>query len=200
MRYEIKPLSCDPKALKGLSEKLIVSHYENNYSGAVKRLNAISEQLAALDFSKAPVFTINGLKREELVAANSMYLHETYFDSLGGDGGHPPAGLLKLVERDFGDLAQWQAEFSAIGKAQGGGSGWVLLTYSARDGKLLNQWAPDHTHALAGATPLLALDMYEHSYHMDYGAKAAAYVDAFMQNINWAHANARLTTEAQVLT
>jgi len=186
MPYQIKPLRCDPAKLKGLSEKLIVSHYENNYGGAVKRLNAISEQLAALDFSKAPVFTINGLKREELIANNSMILHELYFDGLGE--GAPHGKLLDAIKKDFGSLERWQAEFSSMGKAQGGGSGWVLLTYSPRDRKLINQWAADHTCNLAGATPILALDMYEHSYHMDYGAKAAAYVDASMNNINWANA------------
>jgi len=82
-----------------------------------------------------------------------------------------------------------------MGKALGGGSGWVVLAYSARDGKLVNQWAADHTHALAGGAPILALDMYEHSYHMDYGAKATAYVDAFMQNINWTNASRRLPAE-----
>src|SRR5579859_5699127 len=86
MTYEIKPLAFDPKAIKGLSEKILVSHYENNYSGAVKRLNAISAQLAELDFAKAPVFTINGLKREELIATNSMILHELYFEGLGSGG------------------------------------------------------------------------------------------------------------------
>jgi len=186
MTYAIKPLVCDPAKLKGLSEKLIVSHYENNYGGAVKRLNAIAEQLQALDFSKAPVFTINGLKREELIATNSMILHELYFAGLGESGA--PAGSLKdALMRDFGSMERWQAEFSFMGKAQGGGSGWVLLTYSPRDHKLVNQWAADHTCNLAGATPILALDMYEHSYHMDYGAKAAAYVDASMNNINWAN-------------
>ena len=185
MPYQIKPLRCDPAKLKGLSEKLIVSHYENNYGGAVKRLNAISEQLAAFDFSKAPVFTINGLKREELIASNSMILHELYFDGLGE--GAPNGKLLDAIKKDFGSLERWQAEFSFMGKAQGGGSGWVLLTYSPRDRKLINQWAADHTCNLAGATPILALDMYEHSYHMDYGAKAAAYVDASMNNINWAN-------------
>src|SRR5439155_1233359 len=84
MPYDIKPLSCDPKKLKGLSEKLIVSHWENNYGGAVKRLNAIATQLGSLDFATAPVFVINGLKREELIATNSMILHELYFDGLGG--------------------------------------------------------------------------------------------------------------------
>ena len=179
----MKPLSCDPAKLAGLSEKLIVSHYENNYGGAVKRLNAIAEQLAALDFAAAPVFVINGLKREELIAANSMILHELYFDSLGG-GGEPTGELQSLMARDFGSVGAWRTQFAAMGKALGGGSGWVLLMYSPRDRKLTNQWAADHAHALAGAVPILALDMYEHSYHMDYGARAAAYVDAFMQNIS----------------
>src|SRR3546814_10572970 len=85
----------------------------------------------------------------------------------------------------FGSVDRWRAEFTAMGKALGGGSGWVLLTHSPRDNRLINQWASDHAHTLAGATPILALDMYEHSYHMDYGAKAGAYVDAFMQNIHW---------------
>ena len=192
MTYQMMPLACDPTSLQGLSEKLIVSHYENNYAGAVKRLNAITAELAALDVATAPVFVLNGLKREELIATNSMILHEVYFDSLG-DGG-PLDGVLKAaIERDFGSVTRWQAEFTAMGKALGGGSGWVLLTYSARDGRLVNQWASDHAHTLAGATPILALDMYEHSYHMDYGAKAAAYVDAFMQNVHWAHVAERLS-------
>src|SRR3546814_3428822 len=72
-----------------------------------------------------------------------------------------------------------------MGKALGGGSGWVLLTHSPRDNRLINQCASDHAHTPAGATPILALDMYEHSYHMDYGATAGAYVDAFLQNIHW---------------
>lgn len=189
MAYEMKPLACDPTRMKGLSEKLIASHYENNYGGAVKRLNVITEQLAHLDWSSAPVFVINGLKREELIAANSMILHELYFAGLGARG-NVSADLTAALDRDFGGLERWRAQFVAMGKALGGGSGWVLLTCSARDGKLLNQWASDHTHCLAGATPILALDMYEHSYHMDYGAKAAAYVDAFMQNVNWDNVSA----------
>jgi Fe-Mn family superoxide dismutase len=184
MSYEMKPLGCNPANLKGLSEKLIVSHYENNYGGAVKRLNAITAQLDSLDFATAPVFQINGLKREELIASNSMILHELYFDGLGG-AGEPDKELRSMLTRDFGSVERWQTQFTAMGKALGGGSGWVLLTYSHRDRKLVNQWAADHTCCLANSTPILALDMYEHSYHMDYGAKAAAYVDAFMTNINW---------------
>jgi Fe-Mn family superoxide dismutase len=167
-----------------MSERLIVSHYENNYGGAVNRLNAIEAQLGELDFAKAPGFLINGLKREELIASNSMILHELFFASLGEEG-EPDATLGEALARDFGSFDRWRAEFAAMGKALGGGSGWVLLTWSPRHGRFVNQWAPDHTHALAGATPILALDMFEHAYHMDYGAKAAAYVDAFMRAIDW---------------
>ncbi|PAK14593.1 superoxide dismutase [Burkholderia ubonensis] len=190
MTYQTKALSCDPAKLPGLSERLIVSHYENNYGGAVKRLNAITDQLAGVDPASAPVFVLNGLKREELIAANSMILHEIYFDSLGASG--PMGGVLQAaIERDFGSIDRWQAEFVSMGKALGGGSGWVLLTWSPRLGRLTNQWASDHAHTLADGAPLLALDMYEHAYHIDFGAKAGAYVDAFMQNVNWRSAEAR---------
>ena len=184
MTYAMKPLACDPTRIKGMSEKLITSHYENNYGGAVRRLNAITEQLGALDFASAPGFLINGLKREELIARNSMILHELFFASLGEESA-PEGQLRDALTRDFGSIERWDAEFSAMGKAQGGGSGWVLLTWSPRDRKLVNQWAMDHTTTPAGGQPILALDMYEHSYHMDYGARAAAYVDAFMTAINW---------------
>jgi len=186
MTYTMKPLACEPTRIKGMSEQLIVSHYENNYGGAVRRLNAIAAQLAELDFATAPVFVVNGLKREELIASNSMILHELFFASLGTES-EPEGELRDALARDFGTLDRWRAEFSAMGKAQGGGSGWVLLTWSTRDRKLLNQWAMDHTTTLAGGCPILALDMYEHSYHIDYGAAAAKYVDAFMENINWAN-------------
>jgi superoxide dismutase, Fe-Mn family len=189
MTYAIKPMSFDPQKIKGLSEKILISHYENNYSGAVKRLNAISEQLAGLDFAKAPGFLINGLKREELIAANSMILHELYFAGLGEESRPGPA-LAEAITRDFGSMDRWRAEFVAMGKAEGGGSGWVLLTWSPHDRQLVNAWAADHTTTLAGGQPILALDMYEHAYHMDYGAKAGDYVDAFMQAIRWSNADA----------
>ena len=83
MTFNMKPLSCDPARIKGMSERLIISHYENNYGGAVKRLNLIEEKLAELDYANAPGFLINGLKREQLVAMNSMVLHELFFDGLG---------------------------------------------------------------------------------------------------------------------
>jgi superoxide dismutase, Fe-Mn family len=187
MPYQPKPISFDPKSITGISEKVLVSHYENNYVGAVKRLNAIGTQLAELDFAKAPNFVINGLKREELIAANSMILHEIYFDGLGG-GTKASGPLADAIARDFGSMERWHAEFVAMGKAEGGGSGWVILAYSPRDKRLVNQWAADHTTTLAGGRPVLVLDMYEHAYHMDYGAAAARYVDVYMEAIRWDNA------------
>ncbi len=185
MDLQLRPLAIDTAALNGLSQRLISSHYDNNYTGAVRRLNAIRQQLSQLDWSSTPVFVINGLKREELIAANSAWLHELYFDILGGDGVLPDTGLAVALARDFGSGDRWRTEFSGLAKAMGGGSGWALLSWSSREARLITHWAADHTNLLAGATPLLALDMYEHAYHMDYGAKAASYVDAFMQNIRW---------------
>jgi superoxide dismutase, Fe-Mn family len=181
-----RPLGFAAAALNGLSERLIASHHANNYTGAVKRLNAIRTQLATFDFAGAPGFQLNGLKREELVATNSMLLHELYFGSLGGDGRTMVPAMTLALEANFGSVDRWRSEFIAMGKALAGGSGWVLLTFLPRDGSLVNQWAADHTDAVAGGIPILALDMYEHAYHMDYGAAAASYVDAFMGNIDWA--------------
>ncbi|MGH6966869.1 MAG: superoxide dismutase [Phenylobacterium sp.] len=186
--YTPKPLPFDPKGVAGLSEKLLVSHHDNNYVGAVKRLGAIRGEFAKLDPATAPGFMINGLKREELIAWNSMILHEVYFAGLVA-AAPPSAGLAQALERDFGSVDRWAAEFSGIGKALGGGSGWVLLTYSPHEGRLVNTWASDHTHTLAGGAPILVLDMYEHAYQMDYGAKAGDYVNAFMKAVSWKNAN-----------
>jgi Fe-Mn family superoxide dismutase len=195
---KVRPLLLKPQWLNGLSERLLVSHYENNYGGALRRLNAIRARLATLDWAHTPVFEINGLKREELIAASSVILHETYFDSLGGHGDNPPsgneeptAGLAQALERDFGSVKAWRAEFTSMAKALAGGSGWAILAWSGRLGRLINQWAADHAHNLPGATPILALDMYEHAYHLDFGAKAAAYVDQAMANLNWERIGAR---------
>ncbi|MDI4231975.1 Fe-Mn family superoxide dismutase [Bradyrhizobium sp. Arg237L] len=149
MTYTMKPLSCDPSRVRGMSERMIISHYENNYGGAVKRLNLIDEKLAELDYATAPGFLLNGLKREQLIATNSMILHEVFFDGLG-DESEPATSLTEVLTRDFGSYERWRAEFVAMGKALGGGSGWVLVTWSPRDRQLLNQWASDHCHTLAG--------------------------------------------------
>jgi Fe-Mn family superoxide dismutase len=185
------PLPFKPSRLRGLSRNLVLSHYENNYGGALRRLNLLERELAGLDYSRALGVTVNGLKREALIAANSVILHEIYFEGLGGSGGEPAGDLAAALLREFGAFASWRSEFTAMGKALAGGSGWVLLTYSGRLGRLVNQWAADHTHSLAEGVPILALDMYEHSYHLDFGANAAAYVEAFMENIHWGRVEAR---------
>jgi Fe-Mn family superoxide dismutase len=184
MRYTLKQIHCRPWTLNGLSIKLIESHYENNYGGALRRLNAITEQLESLDFAKTPGHVLNGLKREELVALNSTLLHELYFASMGGDG-QPTKGMSEALARDFGSLERWRAEFRAMGYALGGGSGWVVLAYLPRDRRLINQYAAEHSQAVSSGVPLLALDMYEHAYHIDFGANARAYVDTFFRNIEW---------------
>jgi Fe-Mn family superoxide dismutase len=184
MHHPIEPIHCRPWLLNGLSLKLLESHYENNYGGAVRKLNAIGAQLSTLDFAKAPPALVNGLKREELSALNSTLLHELYFASLGGEG-KPSEAMASALARDFGSADRWRAEFVAMAHALGGGSGWVVLAYVPRDRRLVNQYASEHTQALAGAIPVLALDMYEHAYHIDFGANAKAYVDAFMRNVDW---------------
>lgn len=191
MHYSVMPIPFKPPRLLGLSERLLASHYENNYGGALRRLIAIEDKLSVTSFDTVPGFELNGLGRERLIAANSVLLHEVYFECLGStDGiGSPtadPTGLLAdAIARDFGSLKNWKTEFTAMGRALGGGSGWVTLVWSSRFGRLSNQWSADHTHALAGGVPILALDMYEHAYHMDFGSNAGAYVDAFMDNLHW---------------
>ena len=188
MPYQLAPIHCRPWLLLGLSPKLIESHYENNYGGAMRRLNAITAQLESLDLATAPGYLINSLKREQLIALNSTLLHELYFASLGGAqaGADKPGGVFaEAIARDFGSFDRWRSEFVAMAYAAAGGSAWVLLVYVPRDRRLYNQNASEHSQAVAGGIPILALDMYEHAYHIDFGANAKAYVDAFMRNIDW---------------
>ena len=108
MIYEVKQLACDPARINGMSERLIISHYENNYVGAVKRLNLIQEKLAELDYTNAVGFLINGPKREELIAMNSMILHELFFDGLGAQS--EPGSVLKSAALEH-DPEKWKPVF-----------------------------------------------------------------------------------------
>jgi Fe-Mn family superoxide dismutase len=198
MRYTLKQIHCRPWLLNSFSLKLIESHYENNYGGAMRRLNAITEQLEKLDFATAPPFVLNGLKREQLVALNSTLLHELYFASMGDKPGTMSQALGDALTRDFGSVDRWKKEFVAMGYALGGGSGWVVLSYVPRDGRLVNQYASEHSQSIAGGIPVLALDMYEHAYHIDFGANAKAYVDAYMRNIDWTAFSERYDDAAAV--
>lgn len=189
---EPKPLPFDPAKLNGLSEKLIRSHWENNYIGSVKTLNLVSERLrAAMSDPELPPILYGGLKREELHRVGSVVLHEQYFGNLGGDG-KAGGDVLVALKKAYGSYEAWEAEFRRTAMSLAGGSGWCVLTYNLYTNELRNQWAWDHMHGAIAALPLLVLDMYEHSYHLDYGSAAAKYVDAFMRNVKWEEVDRRL--------
>lgn len=183
--HQPKPLRFDPAKLDGLSERLIKSHWENNYVGSVKSLNMIEGRLAAaLADPDLPPVVYGGLKREELHRTGSVVLHEIYFEGLGGNG-QAAGSIREALKTAFGSFETWEAEFRRTGMSLAGGSGWCVLTYNLHMRSLHNHWAWDHMHGAIAGVPLLALDMYEHSYHMDYGTAAAKYVDAFFRNIDW---------------
>ncbi len=173
----VKPLPFNPTKLRGLSEKLLVSHHDNNYGGAVKNLGKVEEALARLK-PDAPGFVIGGLRDRQLLFHNSMTLHELYFANLGGDG------------KQSGSLAKelpplWEEAFRATALSLSGGSGWVTLSLHTVTGELFTAWSGNHSQAPVAALPLLVCDLYEHSYALDYGAATAKYVDAFFANLKW---------------
>ena len=197
MRYPLKQIHCRPWTLSGLSLKLIESHYENNYGGALRRLNAITEQLESLDFAKTPGHVINGLKREELVALNSTLLHELYFASMGGDG--KPTNAMPEMPRArlrLGGALARRVQRHGLRARRRLGLGAAHLHAARR--------APHQpvrrraTQAIAGGVPILALDMYEHAYHIDFGANAKAYVDTFLRNVDWHGARGALRGRGKV--
>lgn len=193
-RHQPKPLPFDATKLRGISEKLIRSHHENNYTGAVKALNLVEQRLASLAAEKdLPPYIYGDLKRQELIRTGSVVLHEKYFANLGGNG-KADGSALKMIEKWFGSFEVWEAEFKRTGNALSGGSGWTILAFNQHTSELHNYWSADHTSNAPCSVPLLVLDMYEHAYQIDYGAAAAKYVDAFMTNVNWDEVNRRLET------
>lgn len=190
--HQPKPLPFDSASLNGLSQGLIDSHWSNNYGGSVRALNETKRRLAdALADRDLPAYIYNDLKREHLMRSGSVVLHEFYFDNLGGNG-RAEAATQRLISAGFGEFSRWDSEFRRIANGLGGGSGWVILGYNTQFGTLENYWMADHMHHPAATVPLLVMDMYEHSYHMDFGAAAGQYVDAFFNNINWEQVQARM--------
>ena len=168
-----------------MSEKLLVSHHDNNYVGSVKALNLIEGRLAqAMQDPEFPALVYGGLKREELHRVGSVVLHEHYFANLGGDG-KPGGEIAAALKARYGSVDAWEAEFRRTAMSLAGGSGWCVLGWNAHMKELRTQWAWDHMHGAIASIPLLVLDMYEHAFHIDYGAAAAKYVDAFMANVQW---------------
>jgi superoxide dismutase, Fe-Mn family len=169
-------------SLRGISERMITSHHDKNYAGAVKNLNKVEVDLAALK-ADAPGYLVAGLREKELTYFNSMVLHEHYFGNLGGSGKRSGA-LETRLSSELGAGA-WEAQVRAAATALGGGSGWVIVALSLHDGGLRISSSGNHTQALAFGAPLVVLDMYEHAYAIDYGADHAAYIDALFKNLAW---------------
>ena len=197
---EPKPLPFDPTKLNGLSEKLLRSHWENNYGGSVKALNAIKQRLPAFaEDANLPAYIYNDLKREHLLRTGSVTLHDLYFGNLGGND-KADNTLNTYLAAAFGSAAAWQKEFKRIGAGLSGGSGWVVLGLNLYSGLLENYWQGDHAHAPSATLPILVMDMYEHAYQLDFGAGANAYIQAFFQNIHWQTVSARLEKAIKVRT
>lgn len=187
----IVPLPFDPSKLRGLSERLLTSHHQKNYAGAVKNLNLVEAEIAKLP-ADAPGFVVSALRGKELVFRNSKALHEAYFGNLGGDGKRAGA-IDAALAAAFGSSSAWEEAFRAAAKGLAGGSGWVVLACALDSEALRIAAAADHAQALSGAVPLLVLDMYEHSYAMDHGADAARYIDAFLDNVRWDEVDRRFS-------
>ena len=195
MTYAIAPLFCRPWTLNGITPRLIESHYEHNYGGAVIRLNQVERELAA---GAADARALIRLKQEEQSLLQSALLHEIYFASLGGDGRTLPELIGGAIARDFGTAGSWRKEFITLAGGLADTPGWVLLVYLPRSGKLINQCAAGSGVLAPGSIPVLALDMHEHAYHLDFGANAEAYIAAFMRNIDWSAAEARYAQAAAI--
>src|SRR5215212_5614469 len=178
------PLPFSAAKLQGLSEKLLTSHHDNNSAGAIKNLNAVELELDKVT-KDTPGFQVAALRERELTYANSAYLHERYFENLGGDG--KPAGeISKALATQFGSAARWEEQVRATAMSLGGGSGWVVIAISPLTNDLRVVGTGGHSQALAAGTPIFVLDMFEHAYALDYGAAHAKYIDAFFANLNWA--------------
>jgi Fe-Mn family superoxide dismutase len=188
-KHSAVPLPFDAKKLKGLSERLVVSHHDNNYAGAVTNLNKVEDELLRVR-KDTPGYLVAGLRERELTYTNSLVLHEHYFGNLGGSG-KPDGAIAAALGEAFAGFGRWEELFRATGLSLSGGSGWVVLDYNFQWNDLRTYWSGGHSQQVAFGAPLLVMDMYEHAYQIEFGAAAAKYVDAFFDNINWHEVNRR---------
>jgi superoxide dismutase, Fe-Mn family len=180
-----RPLPFEAMHLKGLSALMLRSHWDGSYLGAVTGLNAVTRSLAQARAEGAlPRDLYQGLQREQAIRANSVVLHECYFENLGGSAG-PAATVRQRIARSFGTFDAWESEFRTIGTDPDPRLGWVVLGFNERLQRLENIWLADASPLAPGITPILAMDLYEHAYLRDFGTAAARYVDAFIANVNW---------------
>ena len=196
MREEFKPEELKiQKDLPGISLRTLREHFKL-YQGYVKKTNEIQKKIDEADKSEANgVYShIGELKRQETFAVNGMKLHEVYFGHLG-DGNEPKGRLLKMIERDFGSLENWKLDMVATGLSA---RGWAILALDFKDNRLHNYSADaQNVGAVWGAIPIIAMDVYEHAYFIDYGADRKSYVDAFFKNLNWEFAESILASYAK---
>jgi Fe-Mn family superoxide dismutase len=178
--------------MEGFSETLIKNHF-TLYQGYVTNTNKLLETLAAMaKEGKIGTPEYAELKRRMGFEFNGMRLHEYYFENLGGEAALDKAGKLgKKLAEDFGSHENWEKDFKGTGAMRG--IGWAILYQDNVAGRLMNQWINEHeTGHLAGATPILVLDVFEHAFMIDYGLKRADYIEAFFRNVNWSTAESRL--------
>lgn len=193
----LAPLPFPAGALVGLSERLVRSHHENNYGGAVRKLNEIRRQVAGADPDQAGGYwsLFGSLKAAELAARNSALLHELYFANLAPPsapdaGVVVPGALARMFAARFGSLDRFQAQLRGAAKASGG---WVVLVTDPLSRTLEVVQTEGHAFGAWDASPLLVLDLFEHAYAIDFGADKNAYFNAFWRNVHWAEVERRAT-------
>jgi superoxide dismutase, Fe-Mn family len=174
--------------LDGISRETVEAHYKL-YQGYVAKRNELLGKLGEVDLSSAnQVYSeIRALKVDLTFAIGGIKNHEIYFEHLGGDGGDPDDAIGELIERDFGSIASWKADLTATGMA---GRGWAWTAYDWDEGRLFNYLGDtQNTYPIWNATPLIALDVYEHAYFLDYQTDRASYIEAFFANLDWSTVN-----------
>jgi Fe-Mn family superoxide dismutase len=187
---EIAPRELKPSLyeLDGISREAVEAHYKL-YEGYVAKRNEILSKLAEVDLDAAnQVYSeIRALKVDLSFAIGGIKNHEVYFDHLGGDGGDPDGPIATLIRRDFGSIDTWRADLKASGMA---GRGWAWTAYDWDERRLFNYVGDaQNTFPIWNATPLVALDVYEHAYFLDYRTDRASYIDAFFNNLDWSVVN-----------
>ena len=185
-REEIAPRPLKPALLEldGISRESVEAHYKL-YEGYVNKRNEILAKLADVDVAAAnQVYSeVRALKVELSFAIGGIKNHEIYFDHLGAGGGEPQGAIRDLIFRDFGSLENWRADLKATGMAA---RGWAWTAYDWDEGRLFNYLGDaQNTYPIWNATPLVALDVYEHAYFMDFQTDRASYIEAFFANLDW---------------
>jgi Fe-Mn family superoxide dismutase len=172
------------RELKGISEQTMTEHYKL-YEGYIKKFNEITEKLLKADASAAnPSYSeLRSLKTEYSFALNGVKNHEIYFGHLGGDGTPPTGKLSEQLAKDFGSFEYWQSDMKATAMSA---RGWAWLVWDKDLNKLVNiAGDSQNTYLVWNCLPLVALDVYEHAYFIDYGVRRADYIEAFFANLNW---------------